>query len=362
MNVSHDIAVPAYSLAAGIAAGFAILYLLHSPMMPYLAAVSALTSVSAMLIRTMLLQKCSITGIAFLFFTAGIFCAANSSIPHTSATSSAGTAVTRLRQAIAEIPLGGTETAALVNALLTGDKSMLDSTVKADFRDSGASHILALSGLHLGIIYAMLLRVMLLAGHSPAAGIARYLAVVAASGYYTYMTGAPPSLMRAFLFILLNETAKLLKRKTDPARTFRTALMLQLAITPEVITSIGFQLSYLAMAGIVFIYPKLKSWYPEDGKRHGPVTALPVKIWDMAALTISCQIMTGPLVWLKFGTFPKHFLLTNLLSMPLTGILMTSAIATVALSAAGLCPMFMVKITDHAASALIFIMEVIASM
>lgn len=362
MNVSHDITVPSYSLAAGTAAGFAILSLLRFPLTPYLAAVSALIAVSAMIFRTMLLRKCGITEISVLFFTAGIFCAANSSIPHSTSTFSTGAAVTSLRHIIAEIPFGGTETAALVNALLTGDKSMLDSTVKADFRDSGASHILALSGLHLGIIYAMLLRLMLLAGHSPAAGAARYLAVVAASGYYTYMTGAPPSLMRAFLFILLNETAKLLKRKTDPARTFRAALMLQLAITPEVITSTGFQLSYLAMAGIVFIYPKLKSWYPEDGKRHGPITALPKKIWDMAALTISCQIMTGPLAWLKFGTFPKHFLLTNLLSMPLTGILMTAAVATVALSATELCPMFMVKFTDHAASALIFIMEVIASM
>lgn len=362
MNVSHDIAVPSYSLTAGIAAGFAILGRVHAPLASYITAVSALTAVSAMLFRIMLLRKCSLTGIAVLFLSAGIFCAAGSSIPHAAGISSPSAAVGHLRHVISEIPFGDQKTAALVNALVTGDKSMLDSSVKADFRNSGASHILALSGLHLGIIYAMLLRLMLPAGNSPAAGTARYLAVVSASGYYTYMTGAPPSLMRAFLFILLNETAKLLKRKTDPARTFRTALMIQLAITPEVITSIGFQLSYLAMAGIIFIYPKLKSWYPEDRKKHVPVTVLPRKIWDMAALTISCQIMTGPLAWLRFGTFPEHFLLTNLLSMPLTGILMTSAVTTIALSAAGLCPMFLIKVTDYAASALIFIMEVIASM
>ena len=89
---------------------------------------------------------------------------------------------------------------------------------------------------------------------------------------------------------------------------------------------------------------------------------IPEKIWDMAALTISCQMFTGPLAWFRFGTLPKYFLLTNLISMPLTSLLMMLAVPSVTLHAAGLCPVFLIDATEHAASALIFVMDVISGM
>lgn len=92
------------------------------------------------------------------------------------------------------------------------------------------------------------------------------------------------------------------------------------------------------------------------------VSAAPRKIWDAAALTISCQVFTGPLAWWKFGTFPKYFLLTNLLSLPLTSAVMLLSVSTSVLFAIGICPDFLISLTDSSASLLLFIMKVISSM
>lgn len=340
--------------------------------------------------------------ILLLFLTAGVFCAATSTLTSLGAVAGkplfAGLAAD-FRSMISSIPFPHEGTAPLVNALLTGDRSSLDSSVMNSFRDSGASHILALSGLHLGIIYGILLKVTSIFGKHPTVKAVRSLIIISLCGIYTLATGASPSLVRAFLFILVNETARLTHRSNNPLRVYCAALFIQTAINPQVISSTGFQLSYLAMAGIFLLYPALKKWYPqkeaagdmliENGagltERDGLegvmidnvcrrarrcwtswmktiVSDAPRKIWDAAALTISCQVFTGPLAWWKFGTFPKYFLLTNLLSLPLTSAVMLLSVSTSVLFAIGICPDFLISLTDSSASLLLFIMKVISSM
>lgn len=339
--------------------------------------------------------------ILLLFLTAGVFCAATSTLTSIGAVAGkplfAGLAA-NFRSMISSIPFPHEGTAPLVNALLTGDRSSLDSSVMNSFRDSGASHILALSGLHLGIIYGILLKVTSIFGKHPTVKAVRSLIIISLCGIYTLATGASPSLVRAFLFILVNETARLTHRSNNPLRVYCAALFIQTAINPQVISSTGFQLSYLAMAGIFLLYPALKKWYPQEeaagdmliekgaGLTESDglegvidkgscrarrcwtswmktiVSAAPRKIWDAAALTISCQVFTGPLAWWKFGTFPKYFLLTNLLSLPLTSAVMLLSVSTSVLFAIGICPDFLISLTDSSASLLLFIMKVISSM
>ena len=357
--------------------------------------------------------------ILLLFLTSGVFCAATSTLTSLGAVAGkplfAGLAAD-FRSMISSIPFPHEGTAPLVNALLTGDRSSLDSSVMNSFRDSGASHILALSGLHLGIIYGILLKVTSIFGKHPTVKVVRSLIIISLCGIYTLATGASPSLVRAFLFILVNETARLTHRSNNPLRVYCAALFIQTAINPQVISSTGFQLSYLAMAGIFLLYPALKKWYPQEeaggdmliekdagltesdglegvmidkdaGRTESDglegmmidkgccrarrcwtswmktiVSAAPRKIWDAAALTISCQIFTGPLAWWKFGTFPKYFLLTNLLSLPLTSAVMLLSVSTSVLFTIGICPDFLISLTDSSASLLLFIMKVISSM
>ena len=108
------------------------------------------------------------------------------------------------------------------------------------------------------------------------------------------------------------------------------ATLLAGAIT---ITSVGFQLSYAAMAGIAFIYPRLKESWPGNPMDDGRMTKAVRWVWNSAAMSISCQITTAPLVWVHFHSFPQHFLLTNLLALPLTGLIIPVGICTVERSA-----------------------------
>ena len=200
-------------------------------------------------------------------------------------------------------------------------------------------------------------RVLSILGNSPLARTVRSVAAIVPAGAFCLATGASPSLVRAFLFIVLGEACALLHRPRNAWHILLVALTLQAAIDPSQVATVGFQLSYLAMTGITLIYPILERWYPADG-RFDPIR----KVWKGAALTLSCQLTTAPLAWLTFHTFPRHFLLTNLLAMPLTTALMVLGVATVALGAAGICPMLLIRLTDLAASALLFCLEVIAGM
>lgn len=432
MTETADIKPLALAFTFGAASG-----LLLSRISMHAAYISSATSLLAALTLTVITSADRRQAeILLLFLTAGVFCAATSTLTSLGAVAGkplfAGLAAD-FRSMISSIPFPHEGTAPLVNALLTGDRSSLDSSVMNSFRDSGASHILALSGLHLGIIYGILLKVTSIFGKHPTIKTVRSLIIISLCGIYTLATGASPSLVRAFLFILVNETARLTHRSNNPLRVYCAALFIQTAINPQVISSTGFQLSYLAMAGIFLLYPALKKWYPQEeaagdmlvekgagltesdglegviidkdaGRTESDglegvmidkdagltesdvleggmidkgccrasrcwtswmktiVSAAPRKIWDAAALTISCQVFTGPLAWWKFGTFPKYFLLTNLLSLPLTSAVMLLSVSTSVLFAIGICPDFLISLTDSSASLLLFIMKVISSM
>lgn len=398
MTETADIKPLALAFTFGAASG-----LLLSRISMHAAYISSATSLLVALTLTLITSADRRQAeILLLFLTAGIFCAATSTLTSLGAVAGkplfAGLAAD-FRSMISSIPFPHEGTAPLVNALLTGDRSSLDSSVMNSFRDSGASHILALSGLHLGIIYGILLKVTSIFGKHPTVKAVRSLIIISLCGIYTLATGASPSLVRAFLFILVNETARLTHRSNNPLRVYCAALFIQTAINPQVISSTGFQLSYLAMAGIFLLYPALKKWYPQEeaagdmliekgaGRAESDglegviidkdcgrarrcwtswmktiVSAAPRKIWDAAALTISCQVFTGPLAWWKFGTFPKYFLLTNLLSLPLTSAVMLLSVSTSVLFTIGICPDFLISLTDSSASLLLFIMKVISSM
>lgn len=264
---------------------------------------------------------------------------------------------------IDSIPFGREGTAALVKALLVGVKDGLSPETTAEFRKSGAAHLLALSGLHLGIIYSILHYAMSVAGNGRRTSVFKAVAVIALCGFYTLVTGAGPSIVRAFLFISLNEVAGLHReRKRSPASVMFTALIIQLNCNPAAIGSPGFQLSYLAVCGIVFVYPRLETLFPESGDRILDRINPFRKIWRMMALSLSCQLFTGALVLYRFGTFPVYFLLTNLTTLPLCEAMIVSAVFCTATTAMGICPEWGPAVTDTLASLMESTLEIISTM
>ncbi len=293
-----------------------------------------------------------------LFWVLGVFCYCSSVLApplRTGPWPPAEHALGRLLGAIDAAGFSHGSTTALLKALLTGQRDGLDRATVATFRAAGASHILALSGLHLGMLYGTLHLLLRWLGRSRPAVLLRSLLQVGIAAGYVAMTGASPSLVRAFLFILLNELARLLPgRRRNPLNLFCTALTLQLALSPGVITSLGFQLSYLAMLGIVLVFPRLDAWYPR-GPRLDPLR----RIWSGVALTLSCQLFTAPLVWLRFRQFPKYFLLTNLGAMPLTEAFICCSLAV--LAAGRHCPEGIKNLADSVGQILLHFLETVAS-
>ena len=356
MAERENIGALAIHFTAGVAAGTLLLRL---PADPVLLSSGLLFTLASLVVIVLQTEHSRLLFPVFVLL--GAFCAFTDAFPDADTatflerwTSAWGD---RLRAFIDRIPFPSEGTAPLLKALLTGDRSGLPRGTVQIFRQSGGAHLLALSGLHIGILYLLLSRILWPLGNSPRARRFRSVLTILAAGLFTLMTGASPSIVRAFLFIFLTETARLACRPRNPLRILSTALLIQLVLSPSAIASTGFQLSYLAMTGIFLLFPILDGWYPESS-RFDPVR----KIWKAAALAISCQVFTGPLAWLRFHTFPTYFLLTNLIALPLTTVLMGTAVTTIVLQGIGLRPGFLLQATDWLCSALVRALEIIASM
>lgn len=356
MKDVSDMAALCLPFTAGAAAGAALAGAAGgSAAGAVLAAAAGLLAFISVRRRSGLLPYCA------LFFILGFFCYLSAGLRPAAGPGPVGryaaSALAGLRRLIASIGFAHDSTGSLIAALLTGDRSGLTAEQTAAFRGSGASHILALSGLHLGVIYLIVSKILSVLGNSIPARRIRSILSILLAGAFTLATGAGPSIVRAFLFILIHETCAMLpERRTSPLRTLMMALTIQVALKPQVITTLGFQLSYLAMTGITVLYPRLAAWYP-DG-----FSLAARRIWQGAALAVSCQIFTAPLVWIRFHSFPKYFILTNLLALPMTSALMAASIATLALQAFGACPPFLVYAVDLLASSLLFTLGVISSL
>ena len=263
----------------------------------------------------------------------------------------------RLESTIDCIQFQDNRTNSIIKALLTGNKKDIPIELIEAFRKSGASHILALSGLHLGIIYGLVSCITGLLGHTSMATATRCFLNLFICSAYTLATGASSSITRALCFIILKEIGTITDRPSKLERIFRKSLMIQLIINPASILEVGFQLSYAAMAGITWIHPLLQKIWPEES--NIPIAK---KIWDTASVSISCQLTTSPLAYYYFESFPKYFLLTNLIALPLTGIIIPVSVATTALSAIGICPDIMIELAEKVTGCLIFALKTISQM
>lgn len=298
-----------------------------------------------------------------IFFCLGLMVGLNSELSFSSDTeikqgiiSIATRAKVALLETIDSLMLKHSDTGELAKALLTGEKSGLSSEIYGSFRSSGTAHILSLSGLHMGVIYVLLQKATSWLGRSQTAMIVRACVTTTAAGFFVIMTGASPSVVRAFIFIFFHQLSQLRAgRQSRPIKILCAALMLQLLFEPTIIKSIGFQLSYLAMLGIILIFPKLNAWFNQE-------QGVMKKIWGAASLTISCQLTTAPLVWLYFKTFPTYFLITNIIAIPLTEIFIFFLVACLFISIFAPCPLILKDLTDIIGQVLMKSLELIASL
>jgi competence protein ComEC len=203
---------------------------------------------------------------------------------------------------------------AIAKALILGDKSYLDQETRNSFGATGAMHVLAVSGMHIGIISQLLLFIFQFFSQFIQRKSAVF-SIVLLLWIYALLTGFSPSVVRAvFMFSVLMLAQEMGENFSAINTLFFTAFILAL-INPMVLYDIGFQLSYLAMLGIFTLYKPIAAWYSTKNK-------LINYFWQGSAVGFAAQAMTVPLTLYYFHQFPNYFALTNLGIMAISTIAM----------------------------------------
>lgn len=209
-------------------------------------------------------------------------------------------------------------------AILLGDKSELEAETRNSFSNAGATHVLAVSGLHVGIIMYILTYVL--------QSVARFISkntsliiVLLISWFYAALTGFSPSVVRAVLMFSLLMTASLYGRSGSSVNILFLSAFLLLLFDPDLLYDLGFELSYLAMLGIFWLYRPIRNLiYVKPFLLN--------KIWEGTAVGIAAQLFTVPLTLYYFHQFPNYFMLSNLAVMALAGVVLGLGIALFSVS------------------------------
>jgi competence protein ComEC len=215
------------------------------------------------------------------------------------------------------------ENLAVAKAIILGDKSMLDSETKNSFSATGAMHVLAVSGLHIGLILQILMEVAKFFSRLISRKRA-VLSILILLWIYSILTGFSPSVIRSiFMFTILVLAQFFGKEQNNINSLFFSAFVL-LLFQPMFLFDIGFQLSYLAMVGIYTLYRPIESWYQPKNK-------IIKYFWQGTAVGFAAQCMTVPLTLYYFHQFPNYFAIANLGLMVVSGLVLGLGIALFAL-------------------------------
>ena len=206
------------------------------------------------------------------------------------------------------------EELALAQALIIGDRSNLDGETINAFGNSGAMHVLAVSGLHIGIILQIIILFLGLFSKYITKKQALIIALVFI-WLYTLVTGLSASVLRStVMFSILAISQVYGKNHNSINSLFFTAFIL-LLINPLNLFDIGFQLSFLAMLGIFWFYKPILAFIYIENKWVR-------KLWETTAVGFAAQLLTVPLTLYYFHQFPNYFILTNIALMLVTGLIL----------------------------------------
>lgn len=213
----------------------------------------------------------------------------------------------------------------VAQALLIGYRGELDKDIVHAYSNTGVVHIIAISGLHLGLIYVTLLQLLRWLPARRLTNIAKALILIAVLWAFALLTGASASVLRsAVMFTTIAVGQFMINRHASTFNTLAAAAFLLLCYNPFFLLDAGFQLSFLAVAGILICYkPVYDSWMVRNRWLD--------KIWQMAAVSLAAQVFTWPVCLLYFRQFPNYFLPANLVAVPLSTILLYGEILLVAL-------------------------------
>jgi competence protein ComEC len=235
---------------------------------------------------------------------------------------------------------------AVASALLLGQNDMLDNETLQAYSGSGVMHILSVSGLHVGVIFIAINFLLSFMKKSSGQIFIKTTIILLTIWAYALLTGLSPSVMRAaamFTFISIGNASK---RNVHIINSLSVSAIVLLLIDPLMINNIGFQLSYIAILGIVFINKPIAGlWHPSN--------KIVAHIWGLISVSIAAQIASAPLALMYFHQFPVYFIPANLAAIDISFLAILSGIAVLLTSFVPVVSNFFGIITNY----LLFIMN-----
>lgn len=234
----------------------------------------------------------------------------------------------------------GKEELAIIQALLLGQRDDISEDTYNSYKNAGAVHILAVSGLHIGILLLLLQFLLKPLELLPKGKTIKLIVIVALLWSFALIAGFSASIVRAVTMFSFVAYALYLNR---PSNTFNilalSMFFILLVIDPKLLFQVGFQMSYAAVFAIVWIYPLLqKLWFP----KHIIIR----KIWQLLSVSVAAQLGVLPISLFYFHQFPGLFFISNLIIVPFLGLVLGAGILVIFLAQLDFLPNWLVRIYD----------------
>lgn len=235
----------------------------------------------------------------------------------------------------------GEDELSIVQALLLGQRHSISTETYATYKDAGAVHILAVSGLHIGILLVLLQFLLSPLERLPRGKTLKLVILIALLWCFALLAGLSASVVRAVTMFSFVGYALYLNR---PSNTFNilalSMFFILLLFNPMLLFQVGFQMSYAAVFSILWVYPMLQRfWFPKNKVVR--------KIWQLLAVSIAAQIGVLPISLFYFHQFPGLFFVSNLLVVPFLGILLGLGILVLVLAVSNALPDFLAEGYGH---------------
>ncbi|TZF82760.1 ComEC family competence protein [Pedobacter sp. BS3] len=209
---------------------------------------------------------------------------------------------------------------AVASTLILGYRADLSKEILSAYAKTGTTHVLSVSGMHVGIVFIVLQFVFGFMNRNRLLRILRALIIISLIWLYSLLTGFSPAVCRAALMLSCFVLGKALNRRTNTYNMLALSAAWLLVYNLYFLADVGFQLSYLAVSGLVYLYPKIYgSWYIKNW--------LGDKIWGYISLSLAAQAATFPLSMYYFHQFPVYFLISNLFIVLPVAVIMYAGIA-----------------------------------
>ena len=225
----------------------------------------------------------------------------------------------------------------VIKALLLGQRQDISKDLITDYSKAGAIHILAVSGLHVGIILLILSFIFKPVERFKNGKFIKSILIILILWMFAFIAGLSPSVVRAVTMFTFLAIGNAFQRKKVTEFSLIASMFFLLLVQPLFLFDVGFQLSYLAVFGIVWIQPKLY-------KIYAPTYQIENKIWQLITVSIAAQMGVLPLSLYYFHQFPGLFMLSNLIIIPCLGTILICGIVMIFMALLGVLPQFLASI------------------